>query len=41
MKIHTFGHCISSYYGTNTAARGEKMLKDIAAGTGGVYTKIN
>ncbi|MCX7704146.1 MAG: hypothetical protein N2234_08650 [Planctomycetota bacterium] len=41
VKIHTFGHALSSFYPPDVAGVGEQMLKDIAAGTGGTYTKVN
>jgi len=41
VKVYTFGHCIASFYKPSIAALGEKMLKDIAAATGGTFTKID
>jgi len=41
VKIHTFAHALSSFYSPDVAAVGEQMLKDIAAGTGGTFTKVN
>jgi hypothetical protein len=41
IKIHTFGHALSSFYPPDTAAIGEAFLKQLAAETGGEYTKVN
>ncbi|MCX7702697.1 MAG: hypothetical protein N2234_01140 [Planctomycetota bacterium] len=41
IKIHSFAHAISSFYPPATAAIGEAFLKEIAAQTGGEFTKVN